>query len=59
MFRITSQLCEVFDCTDKQLEENALLDQFNTWQKSTPDQVVSHSIEFGEEINRKIAIIFF
>jgi hypothetical protein len=59
MFRITSQLCEVFDCTEQQLKESGLLDQFHAWLKSNPDQVVSHSVEFGEEDNRKIAVNFF
>ncbi|MCF7970294.1 MAG: hypothetical protein K9L22_03895 [Methylococcaceae bacterium] len=59
MFRITSQLCEVFDCTDQQLEESGLLDQFNAWLKNNTDQVVSHGIEFGEEINREIAVRFY
>jgi len=59
MFKITSQLCEVFDCTDQQLEERDLLDQFNAWQKDNHDQVVSHSVEFGEEINNEIAVKFF
>ncbi|MEO1925439.1 MAG: hypothetical protein ABGY08_05565 [Gammaproteobacteria bacterium] len=55
MYKITSQLCEFFDCTNQQLEESDLLDQFNEWQKDNPDQVVSHSIEYGEIINREIA----
>jgi len=59
MYKITSQLCEVFDCTDQQLEENGLLDQFNAWQKDNPDQVVSHDPFFGEMINEEVAVNFF
>jgi len=58
MFRITSQLCEVFDCTNQQLEESGKLKQFHSWLKNNPDQVVSHNVEFGEEDNRKIAANF-
>ena len=56
MFRITSQLCEVFDCTDQHLEESGKLNQFNTWLKNNPDQVVSHDPFFGEMINEEIAV---
>ncbi len=59
MYRITSQLCEVFDCTNQQLIEKGILEQFNTWLQANPDQYVSHNIETGEIINRKIANIFF
>jgi len=59
MYRITSQLCEIFDCTDQQLEESGKLKQFHSWLKNNPDLVVSHSVEFGEETNREIAVRFF
>jgi len=59
MFRITSQLREVFDCTNQQLEESGKLEKFNTWLKNNPNQVVSHNAEFGEKINRGIAVKFF
>ena len=59
MFRITSQLCEVFDCTDQQLEESGKLEQFHAWLKDNPDQIVSHSIEWGEITNREISVRFF
>ena len=59
MFRITSQLCEVFDCTDQQLEDSGLLDQFNAWLRANPDQHVSDSLEYGEWINGEIAAKFF
>ncbi len=58
MFRITSQLCEVFDCTEQQLKESGKLEEFNTWLKNNPDQVVSHRPELGEDINWKIAVKF-
>ena len=59
MFRITSQLCEVFDCTNQQLIERGLLEQFNTWLQTNPDQYVSHNIETGEITNREISVKFF
>ena len=59
MFRITSQLCEAFDCTNQQLKESGLLDEFHAWLKDNPDQVVSYSVNFGEEINGEIAVRFF
>lgn len=55
MFRITSQLCEVFNCTNQQLEENGLIDQFNAWIENNPGHIISHSIEDGEIINWEIA----
>jgi len=58
MYRITSQLCEVFDCTEQQLKESGKLEQFHSWLKNNPDQVVSHNPEFGEDINGKIAVNF-
>ena len=59
MFQITSQLCEVFDCTDQQLEDSGVLEAFNAWLRANPDQCVSHSIELGEMINGEIAEKFF
>jgi hypothetical protein len=59
MYRITSQLCEIFDCTDQELEESGILEQFGTWLKLNPDQKISHSLESGEMINGKIADKFF
>jgi len=59
MYRITSQTCEVFDCTGQQLQESGKLEQFHTWLKNNPDQVVSHDLFFGEIINEDIAVKFF
>ena len=35
MFRITSQLCEVFDCTDQELLESGLLGQLTLGSRRT------------------------
>ncbi len=59
MFRITSQLCEVFDCTDQQLEDSGVLRAFNAWLQQHPEVVVCHDIEYGERINGEIAVKFF
>ena len=59
MYRITSQLCEIFDCTNQQLVKKGILEQFNTWLQGNPDQYVSHNIETGEIINKEIAVKFF
>ena len=59
MYRITSQLCEVFDCTDQQLKESGKLDQFRAWLKDYPDQTVSSDPAMGEMINGEIAVKFF
>jgi len=59
MHRITSQLCEIFDCTDQELEESGILEQFETWLKLNPGQKISHSLESGEIINGKIVDKFF
>jgi len=59
MYRITSQLCEVFDCDNQQLEASGILDTFNEWLKRHPEIGVSHSIEYGEAINGDIADKFF
>lgn len=59
MYRITSQLCEVFDCTQQQLQDCAILTEFNAWLQANPDQRISNSLGFGESINREIAERFF
>lgn len=59
MYRITSQLCEVFDCINQQLEKSGKLEQFNDWLKNNPDQIISHDPFFGEMINEEIAVRFF
>ena len=59
MYRITSQLCEVFDCSCQQLQESGKFEQFYTWLKNNPDQIVSHDPFFGEMINEEIAVKFF
>ena len=58
MYRITSQLCEVFNCTNQQLETTELLNKFSEWLTEHPEIVVSHDIETGEIINREIAVKF-
>ena len=59
MYRITSQICEVFDCTNQQLETSGLLNKFSVWLTEHPEIVVSHDIETDEIINREIAVKFF
>jgi hypothetical protein len=59
MYKITSQLCEVFDCSNRELEDSGVLQQFDAWLKQNPNQVVSHSLESGEVINGDIADNFF
>ena len=58
MYRIISQLCEVFDCTNQQIEEYGLLDQFQGWLKKHPEISVSHDIETGETVNYEISVKF-
>lgn len=59
MFRITSQLCEVFGCNKLQLEASGILNIFNEWLKLHPEISVSRNLERGEEINGEIADKFF
>lgn len=59
MYRMTSQLCEAFGCTDRELDESGLLDEFNAWLKRHPALKVCHEIHYGEEINGDIADKFF
>jgi hypothetical protein len=55
MYRMTSQLCEAFRCTDRELDESGLLDEFNAWLKRHPALKVCHDIRYGEAINGDIA----
>jgi len=59
MFRITSQLCEVFDCTDQQLEESGKIKQFKAWLKNQPHYAVSYDVYYGEMLNGELAVKFF
>jgi len=59
MFRITSQLCEVFDCTNQQLEESGKLKQFHSWLKDQPDYSISYDLYYGEMVNGALAVKFF
>ncbi len=47
MFRITSQLCEVFGCNKLQLEASSILNIFNEWLKLHPEISVSRNLERG------------
>lgn len=58
MFRIESQLCEVFDCTNQQLETRGILDKFNTWLQDHPELMTSSNPLYGEMVNSDIAIKF-
>ncbi len=58
MFRIESQLCEVFDCTNQQLESRGVLDKFNVWLKEHPELMTSGDPLYGEMINSDIAVKF-
>jgi len=59
MFRITSQLCEVFDCTDQQLKDSGKLEKFNAWLKGQENCAVSYDIYYGELLNGELAVRFF
>lgn len=59
MYRMTSQLCEVFDCDNQQLETGGILDTFDAWLQQHPEVGVCHNIEHGEMINGDIADKFF
>lgn len=59
MYRLTSQLCEVFKCTDQQLTKKGILDAFKTWLKEHPEIEVSGDPYLGEIINYDIAAQFF
>jgi hypothetical protein len=55
MYRMTSQLCEAFGCTDRELETSGLLDAFNAWLKRYPELKACTDIRYGEAINGDIA----
>lgn len=59
MYRITSQLCEVFDCTNQQLEESGKLTQFKAWLKDQSDYAISYDLYYGEMVNGELAVKFF
>lgn len=59
MYRITSQLCEVFNCTEQQLVKKGILDEFRAWLKEHPECSVSIDLLAGEAINGDIALKFF
>lgn len=58
MYRITSQLCEVFNCTEQQLIKKGILDEFRAWLKEHPEYQVSFEPHVGEMINGDIAMKF-
>lgn len=59
MHRITSQLCEVFDCSDRELKASGVLEAFNRWLADNSDIVVSNDLETGEEVNLSVAQRFY
>lgn len=59
MYRITTQLSEVFDCTVPELETKGILAKFKAWLKRHPELKVCHDIRHGEGINGDIADRFF
>lgn len=59
MYRIKSQLCEVFNCTNPELTSKGILVKFMAWLQQHPEVGVCHNIEYGERINGDIADKFF
>jgi len=59
VYRITSQLCEVFNCTQQQLVKKGILDEFKAWLKTHPECQTSIDPIVGEAINYDIAVKFF
>jgi len=55
MYRITSQLCEAFGCSDRHLRSSGLLDKFKAWLKEHPELEISNIPGFGEAVNGEIA----
>ncbi len=58
MYRITSQLCEVFNCTEQRLIKKGILDEFRAWLEEHPEHEVSTDPHCGEMINGDIALKF-
>ena len=59
MYQITSQLCEIFNCTNQQLEESGKIEQFKAWLKDQSDYAVSYDLYYSEMVNGKLAVRFF
>jgi hypothetical protein len=54
-----SQLCDMFNCTDKQLETRGILTRFSAWLKEHPELKPWDDPHGGEIINSEIASNFF
>jgi hypothetical protein len=59
MYRITTQLSEVFNCTVPELETKGILAKFKAWLKRHPEIEVSWEPHFGEIVNYEIARKFY
>jgi len=59
MYRITTQLCEVFNCTVPELASKGILAKFRVWLKRHPEIEISFDPYLGEIINREIASKFY
>ena len=55
MYRIKSQLCEVFNCTDQELTTKGILDEFRAWLKDNPDIQVNDWDPYAGDIANSIA----
>jgi hypothetical protein len=54
-----SQLCDMFNCTEKQLETKGILRRFHAWLKEHPELKPWDDPHGGEVINSDIAAKFF
>jgi hypothetical protein len=59
MYRMRSQLCEAFQCTDQELETKGIMKKFRAWLAEHPDIKVCAEPYAGEMINGEIAAQFF
>jgi hypothetical protein len=59
MYRITTQLSEVFQCTVPEVASKGILAKFRVWLKRHPKIEISFDPYLGEIINREIASKFY
>jgi hypothetical protein len=60
MYRMRSQLCDVFNCSEPELETQGILERFRAWLRDHPElQPCNDDPYRGEIINSDIAVKFF
>lgn len=59
MFKMKSQLCEVFSCTEEQLKTRGILERLEIWLKKHPEHKPWDNPDGGEVRNSDIAVKFF